>query len=109
MLTGGFCGVLLSAYWGVKGSAARDTLRGGRGEGGSTYFSICHCTIHPTQYGYINSYTFQFSIQQHPAAFSCNVVITGICSLVPRPSPAPVFDRLQYPKTEGEGLVNLTM
>ena len=30
------------------------------------------------------------------------------CSLVPRPSPAPVFDRLQYAKTEGEGLVNLT-
>ena len=29
-------------------------------------------------------------------------------SLVPRPSPAPVFDRLQYAKTEGEGLVNLT-
>ena len=24
-------------------------------------------------------------------------------SLVPRPSPAPVFDRLQYAKTEGEG------
>ena len=30
-------------------------------------------------------------------------------SLVPRPSPAPVFDRLQYAKTEPEGLVNLTM
>ena len=29
-------------------------------------------------------------------------------SLVPRPSLAPVFDRLQYAKTEGEGLVNLT-
>ena len=29
-------------------------------------------------------------------------------SLVPRPSPAPAFDRLQYAKTEGEGLVNLT-
>ena len=29
-------------------------------------------------------------------------------SLVPRPSPAPVFDHLQYAKTEGEGLVNLT-
>ena len=32
----------------------------------------------------------------------------GVHSLVPRPSPAPVFDRLQYAKTEGEGLVNLT-
>ena len=32
----------------------------------------------------------------------------GGCSLVPRPSPAPVFDRLHYAKTEGEGLVNLT-
>ena len=31
-----------------------------------------------------------------------------LSSLVPRPSPAPVFDRLQYAKTEGEGLVNLT-
>ena len=29
-------------------------------------------------------------------------------SLVPRPSPAPIFDHLQYAKTEGEGLVNLT-
>ena len=29
-------------------------------------------------------------------------------SLVPRPSPAPVFDRFQYAKTEPEGLVNLT-
>ena len=29
-------------------------------------------------------------------------------SLIPRPSPAPVFDRLQYSKTEQEGLVNLT-
>ena len=28
-------------------------------------------------------------------------------SLVPRPSLAPVFDRLQYAKTEGEGLANL--
>ena len=32
----------------------------------------------------------------------------GMGSLIPRPSPAPVFDRLQYAKTEGEGLVNLT-
>ena len=31
-----------------------------------------------------------------------------LISLVPRPSPAPVFDRLQYAKTEPEGLVNLT-
>ena len=30
-------------------------------------------------------------------------------SLVPRPSLAPVFDHLQYAKTEPEGLVNLTM
>ena len=28
-------------------------------------------------------------------------------SLVPRPSTPPVFDRLQYAKTEGEGLGNL--
>jgi len=28
------------------------------------------------------------------------------CSLVPRPSTPPVFDRLQYAKTEGEGLGN---
>ena len=32
----------------------------------------------------------------------------GGVSLVPRPSPAPVFDRFQYAKTEPEGLVNLT-
>ena len=32
----------------------------------------------------------------------------GVPSLVPRPSPAPVFDHLQYAKTEPEGLVNLT-
>ena len=30
-------------------------------------------------------------------------------SLIPRPFPAPVFDHLQYAKTEPEGLVNLTM
>ena len=30
------------------------------------------------------------------------------CSLVPRPSLAPVFDHLQYAKTEPDGLVNLT-
>ena len=30
-------------------------------------------------------------------------------SLVPRPSLSPVFDRLQYAKTDPEGLVNLTM
>ena len=30
-------------------------------------------------------------------------------SLVPRPSPAPVFDRFRYAKTEGEVLVNLAM
>ena len=29
-------------------------------------------------------------------------------TLVPRPSPAPVFDHLQYAKMEGEDLVNLT-
>ena len=29
-------------------------------------------------------------------------------SLVSRPSPPPVFDLLQYTKTEGEGLMNLT-
>ena len=29
-------------------------------------------------------------------------------SLIPRPSLAPVFDCLQYAKTEPEGLVNLT-
>ena len=34
--------------------------------------------------------------------------VGGTPSLVPRPSPAPVFDHLQYAKTEGEGLVNLT-
>ena len=30
-------------------------------------------------------------------------------SLVPRPFPPTVLDRLHYVKTEGEGLVNLTM
>ena len=29
-------------------------------------------------------------------------------SLIPRPSPAPVFDSMQYAQTEGEGLANLT-
>ena len=41
-----------------------------------------------------------------PYLATLNVLIQS--SLVPRPSPAPVFDRLQYAKTEGEGLVNLT-
>ena len=51
---------------------------------------------------------------------SC-IIIAGNCvslklqlpvvstTLVPRPSSAPVFDCLQYAKTELEGLVNLTM
>lgn len=30
-------------------------------------------------------------------------------SLLPRPSPPPVFDLLQYAKTEGDGLGFLTM
>ena len=41
----------------------------------------------------------------------CVCMVHALCvhgSLVPRPSPAPIFDRLQYAKTEGEGLVNLT-
>ena len=48
---------------------------------------------------------------------SCQALVSGknlrkscqcSASLVPRPSLAPVFDRLQYAKTEPEGLVNLT-
>jgi len=31
------------------------------------------------------------------------------CSLVPRPFPPPVFDRLKYANTEGEGLGDLVM
>ena len=34
---------------------------------------------------------------------------SGTTSLVPRPSHRPVFDRLQYAKTEGEGLVLFIM
>ena len=34
-----------------------------------------------------------------------NCHYSNLLSLVPRPSPAPVFDRLQYAKTEGEGLL----
>jgi len=34
---------------------------------------------------------------------------TLFSSLVPRPSTPPVFDRLQYAKTEGEGLGNFIM
>ena len=33
-------------------------------------------------------------------------LFVGLPSIIPRPS--PVFDHLQYAKTEGEGLVNLT-
>ena len=45
---------------------------------------------------------------QEKALTSFCVAIVAVPSLVPRPSPAPVFDRLQYAKTEPEGLVNLT-
>ena len=34
-------------------------------------------------------------------------VTTSHTSLVPRPFPPPVFDRLQYANTEGEGLGDL--
>ena len=45
----------------------------------------------------------------HFSAFHCiRQPMAALLSLVPRPSPAPVFDRLQYAKMEGEGLVNLT-
>ena len=46
-----------------------------------------------------------FSQRKHKAVADLGGVRA---SLVPRPSPAPVFDRLQYAKTEPEGLVNLT-
>ena len=55
-----------------------------------------------------------YSLMKHPNTVASYVVILGgekdrvVRSLVPRPSPAPVFDRLQYAKTEPEGLVNLT-
>ena len=43
---------------------------------------------------------------------ACLKLVSSVCcrfegpnhSVVPRPSPAPDFDRLQYAKTEGEGL-----
>ena len=60
---------------------------------------------------------FLLPIVQHIIGGSCRILVRGgkheslghaYCpSLVPRPSPAPVFDCLQYAKTEGEGLVNL--
>ena len=33
------------------------------------------------------------------------ILMCSCYSLVPRPTHRPVFDRLQYAKTEGEGLV----
>ena len=38
--------------------------------------------------------------------YSYTITEVGL-SLIPRPSLAPVFDRLQYANMEGEGLVNL--
>ena len=51
------------------------------------------------------------TISHKQEEFSCSYSCTNSVqiSLVPRPSPPPVFDRLQYAKTEGEGLVNLSM
>jgi len=44
---------------------------------------------------------------QYPVLLQQNYLVTTITvSLVPRPSTPPVFDRLQYAKTEGEGLGN---
>ena len=40
--------------------------------------------------------------------FVLQATTAAVASLVPRPSLAPVVDRLQYAKTEPEGLVNLT-
>ena len=36
-------------------------------------------------------------------------IVWGDNSLIPRPSHCPVFDHLQFAKTEGEGLVHFTM
>jgi len=40
--------------------------------------------------------------------FHTSGFVRAVPSLVPKLSSAPVFDRLQYAKTEPEGLVNLT-
>ena len=45
-------------------------------------------------------------IQQMSPSLCISEDPMGISSLVPRPSTPPVFDRLQYAKTEGEGLGN---
>jgi len=51
-------------------------------------------------------------VQQHTLGFCywfCFWVLAFCLSLVPRPFPSPVFDRLQYANTEGEGLGDLVM
>ena len=35
-----------------------------------------------------------------------SLLFRSVFSLIPRPSHRPVFDRLQYAETEGEGLVS---
>ena len=39
----------------------------------------------------------------------CGLCVCVECGLIPRPSHCPVFDHLQYTKTEGEGLGSLMM
>ena len=45
------------------------------------------------------------SVSQH--RWDASNMWRQLCSLVPRPFPPPVFDRLQYANTEGEGLGDL--
>ena len=42
-------------------------------------------------------------INQHASLHFCGYMRV---SLIPRPSHCPVFDRLQYAKTEGEGMIH---
>jgi len=44
--------------------------------------------------------------KEYMCRYVMSVMGVMVCSLVPRPFTPPVFDRLQYAKTDGEGLGN---
>ena len=70
---------------------------------------IPHRFVKPHKSGSLHHYSGGSRILKRGVQFQFRAAMPMVAhrgSLVPRPSTPPVFDRLQYAKTEGEGLGN---
>ena len=61
--------------------------------------AVRNIQIFTTRLSFFNEYEIYGTTYEYIYTFMHTYIQT---SLVPRPSPAPVFDRLQYAQTEGE-------